>query len=119
MPAFSYLYVMSSIGQRAHYVRQVNMASMTVVTSVYGVRPATAAGDGSHPTSAPAVQPGTGHLVFAAANTGLQFYDVLRDRHVSLLQVCRQGHRMFWGGTIRDSVAFPLNPGFWAITWTP
>ena len=69
--------------------RQVNMASMTVVTSVYGVRPATAAGDGSHRTAAPAVQPGTGHLVLAAANTGLQFYDAVLDRHVSMLQVLK------------------------------
>ena len=69
-------------------VRQVNMAAMTVETSVYGVRPAPPIAEGSsRPAAQPAVQPATGHLVLPAANTGLQFYDALSDRHVALLQV--------------------------------
>ena len=63
------------------------MAAMSVETSVYGVRPAPpVAGGSSRPAAPPAVQPGTGHLVLPAANTGLQFYDALLDRHVALLQ---------------------------------
>ncbi len=66
------------------------MAAMTVETSVYGVRPAPPVAESSdwRPAAPPAVQPGTGHLVLPAANTGLQFYDALSDRHVALLQVC-------------------------------
>ena len=65
------------------------MAAMTVEASVYGVRPAPpiVADDSWRPAAPPAVQPATGHLVLPAANTGLQFYDALSDRHVALLQV--------------------------------
>jgi len=76
---------------------QVNMAAMTVETSVYGVRPAPPVADSSdwRPAAPPAMQPATGYLVLPAANTGLQFYDALQDRHVALLQV-RDQHVACW-----------------------
>ena len=62
---------------------------MAVETSVYGVRPpATSATRGSARLCAPpTLDPSTGYLVLPTANSGLQFYDTVHDRHVALLQV--------------------------------
>jgi hypothetical protein len=84
-------------------VRLVNAAAWRVELSIHGLRPPppaaalAAAGYGacvSAAASSPAgvvVQPGSGHVVLPAEHATLQFFDMLRDRHVARLQVRHRG----------------------------
>lgn len=66
---------------------QVNLATMRVECSVHGLRPEPKSAPGqTRLAPAAAVAPGSGALVVAGANALLQFYDVLRDRHIDKLQ---------------------------------
>lgn len=67
---------------------QVNLATMRVECSVHGLRPEPKPAPGQPRLAPPAavVAPGSGALVVAGANALLQFYDVLRDRHIDKLQ---------------------------------
>ncbi len=69
-------------------ILQVNTATMKVLVSVHGLRPAPRSVSAMQSSSAAVLAGGGGHLVLPADNSLLQFWDAARDCHVHRLQVC-------------------------------
>ena len=77
----------SSVTMFDHVTLQVNTATMKVLVSIHGMRPAPRSVSAMQSSSAAVLAPGGGELVLPADNSLLQFWDAVRDCHVDRLQV--------------------------------
>eukprot|EP00193_Tetraselmis_chui_P016806 CAMPEP_0177794212 /NCGR_PEP_ID=MMETSP0491_2-20121128/25517_1 /TAXON_ID=63592 /ORGANISM="Tetraselmis chuii, Strain PLY429" /LENGTH=807 /DNA_ID=CAMNT_0019316837 /DNA_START=58 /DNA_END=2481 /DNA_ORIENTATION=+ len=78
------------VAQSDNTVRLINISSMRVDASIYGMLPPPKTA--SLPEAAAVLEPGTGNLAIPASNAVLQFYDVVHDRHVANLQVASRNY---------------------------
>mmetsp|Transcript_23554 Transcript_23554/g.65323 ORF Transcript_23554/g.65323 Transcript_23554/m.65323 type:complete len:792 (+) Transcript_23554:137-2512(+) len=91
------------VSQADNCARLINTSAMKVECSVYGVLPPPRSADAEGATSAaPAIHPGSGHLVLPAENCILQFYDVVHDKHVSCLQIAAR-NPVSWSSLREDA----------------